>query len=94
MQAPAQHRGHADLVLGGHSGQRRRFSGGGILLYLHRTGGLFLRGGNELQELTVAFRHQDGGQAHRKTVARGYFRPADEKGNNDQSKQIRVGAQR
>ena len=93
-QAPPQHRRYADAFLGCHSRQCRRFSGRGKFLHVHRAGGLFLLPRNELPELAVTFRHQDGGQADGKAAASGYFRPADEKGNHHEQKQIRIGAER
>jgi len=55
---------------------------------------LFTEETNQLPQLALALRHQDGGQAHGKTAAPRYFRPADEKRHHDQQKQIRAGSQR
>ena len=58
-----------DALLGSHARQRGGLPCGGEFPHLHRTGGVPLHGGNQLPQFALAFRHQDGGQAHGETAA-------------------------
>lgn len=81
----------ATLYWAGMPGQRRRLPGGGIVLYLHRTGRLLLDGGNELPQFAFPFRAEDVRPHQRQTAARGHLRPADETGHHHQPQQVRAG---
>ena len=92
LQAPVQHRGRADPLLGCHSRRRGGFSGGGVFPYVHRAGGMSLHRGDELCVLSLAIRHQDGGPAQRQAPAPGHLGRTDETGHHHEPQQIHPGA--
>ena len=92
VRAAPQHHRLPDTLLGGDTRQRGGLPGGREFPHLHRTGGVPLHGGNQLPQLALALRHQDGGQAHGKTAAPRHQRPADEAGYHHQPQQVRAGS--
>ena len=69
MRAAPQHHRLPDTLLGGDTRQCGGLPGGREFPHLHRTGGVPVHRGNQLPQLALALRHQDGGQAHGKTAA-------------------------
>ncbi len=69
VRAAPQHHRLPDTLLGGYARQCCGLPGGREFPHLHRTGCVPLHGGNQLSQLALALRHQDGGQAHGKAAA-------------------------
>ena len=69
VYAAPQHHRLPDTLLGGDARQCGGLSGGREFPHFHRAGGMPFHGGDQLPQLPLAFRHQDGGQAYGKTVA-------------------------
>jgi conjugation system TraG family ATPase len=69
VRAAPQHHRLPDTLLGGDTRQCGGLPGGREFPHLHRTGGVPVHRGNQLPQLALALRHQDGGQAHGKTAA-------------------------
>ena len=94
VRAAPQHHRLPNALLGGDARQRGGLSCRGKFPYVHRTGGMPLYGGNQLPQLALALRHQDGGQAHGKAPAPRHQRPADEARHHHQPQQVRAGTER
>ena len=92
LRAAPQHDGLPDTVLGGHPRQCGGLSGRRVVPHVHRTGGMPLRGRDQLQGLSVGLRHPHGGPHQRQAPAHRHLRPADEARRDDQSQQVRAGA--
>ena len=91
MRAAPQHHRLPDTLLGGDTRQCGGLPGGREFPHLHRTGGVPVHGGNQLPQLALALRHQDGGQAHGETAAPRHQRPAHEAGHHHEPQQVRAG---
>ncbi|KXB77282.1 hypothetical protein HMPREF1860_01452 [Prevotella amnii] len=92
VRAAPQHHRLPYTLLGGDTRQCGGLPGGREFPHFHRTGGVPVHGGNQLPQLALALRHQDGGQAHRETAAPRHQRPSDEAGYHDQPQQVRAGS--
>ena len=91
VHATPQHHRLPHALLGGDARQRGGLSCRGVVLHLHRTGGVPLHGGNQLPQFALALRHQDGGQAHGQAPAPRHQRLAHEAGHHHQPQQVRAG---
>ena len=90
VHAAPQHRGLPDALLGGHARQRRRLPRRGEFLHVHRAGGLPLHRGDQLPQLALALRHQDGRPPHGQAPTSGHLRPAHEARRHHQPQQVRA----